>query len=253
MEIFPAIDLKNGQCVRLTQGDFNTAKIYESDPILQAQKFAEAGAAWLHMVDLDGAREGKIQQFDIIARIVKETPLKVQVGGGIREEETVEQLLNAGVKRVVIGSLAVKDRQLVRQWLGRFGAECLTLAFDIRMTDAVPEVLTQGWQSGSGQVLWDILDAYQGTGLKHILCTDIACDGMLTGPNKELYQTIRTQAPALNLIASGGVSTLDDLVGLAEIGIAEAIVGKAIYESRINLAESIRRVRNAGYTHHPLP
>ena len=246
MEIFPAIDLKNGQCVRLTQGDFETAKIYESDPLLQAQRFADAGAVWLHMVDLDGARAGEMKQFDLIASVAKQTTLQIQVGGGIRNESMIAALLDVGVKRVVVGSLAVKNRPLVQSWLKTFGADHLALAFDIKFTDNEPEILTHGWQSGSQQLLWDVLDAYETCGLKHILCTDVGRDGMLTGSNHALYVALQARYPALEVLASGGVSGLEDLQGLAKLGLAGAIVGKAIYEGRVDLADAIKQVKNAG-------
>jgi phosphoribosylformimino-5-aminoimidazole carboxamide ribotide isomerase len=246
MKIFPAIDLKDGQCVRLTQGNFKTAKIYETDPELQAYKFADAGAEWLHMVDLDGARKGKIQQFSVIANLAKQVPMKIQVGGGIRDKETIEKLLSAGVKRVVIGSLAVKNRPLVLEWLREFGPEHVVLAFDIKLTDNEPEILTHGWQSGSQQLLWDTLDAYEGSGLKNILCTDVSRDGMLTGTNHGLYQVIQKRWPTLEVLASGGVSGLDDLLDLAKLGLSGAVVGKAIYEGHIDLADAIQKVKNAG-------
>ncbi len=247
MDIFPAIDLKNGQCVRLTQGDFDTATIYESHPALQALKFAEAGAKWLHMVDLDGAKVGEMQQFDVIASVAQKTPLKIQVGGGIRDEKTIEKLLEAGVKRVVIGSLAVKDQPLVQGWLRQFGPKRIVLAFDVRLNaENEPEILTHGWQSGSGQSLWDILSAYADSGLKTILCTDVGRDGMLAGTNHTLYETIQKRWPALDILASGGVSGLADLMQLAKMKLAGAIVGKAIYEGRVDLAAAIKQVQHAG-------
>ena len=246
MEIFPAIDLQNGQCVRLTQGDFDTAKIYESDPVIQARRFAEAGAAWLHLVDLDGARAGAMRQFDIIAALAKQTVLKIQVGGGIRDAATIEKLLQAGVKRVVVGSLAVKDVPLVRGWLRQFGAAAMTLAFDVKLSGDTPEILTHGWQSGSKQSLWDVLESYRDSGLQNILCTDIGRDGMLAGSNHALYAAIRQKWPQLAVLASGGVSGLEDLGGLAAEGVAGAIVGKALYEGRIALAEAIEQVKHVG-------
>lgn len=246
MNIFPAIDLKNGQCVRLTQGDFDSAKIYESDPFRQAQKFAASGAQWLHIVDLDGARVGEMQQFDLITALAKQTPLKIQVGGGIRTADMIHKLLDAGVQRVVIGSLAVKECGQVWQWLRQFGPESITLAFDIKFTDDQPEILTHGWQSGSQQLLWDVLDAYEGSGLQHILCTDISRDGMLAGVNHALYTAIQERAPALHILASGGVHTLEDLLELAKQKISGVIVGKALYEGRIDLMTAIEQVRDAG-------
>ena len=246
MEIFPAIDLKDGKCVRLTQGDFNSATIYEADPLLQARKFAEAGATWMHVVDLDGARAGKMKQFDLIAEIAKQTSLKIQVGGGIREAATVEKLLEAGVQRIIIGSLAVKNRPLVQEWLRIFGAEHITLAFDVRFAGDAPEILTHGWRSGSQQLLWDVLDAYEASGLKHILCTDVSRDGMLAGANHSLYLEIQKHAPKLEVLASGGVSGIEDLLWLVKHNIAGAIVGKAIYEGRLDLAKAIHQVKHAG-------
>jgi phosphoribosylformimino-5-aminoimidazole carboxamide ribotide isomerase len=246
MEIFPAIDLKNGQCVRLTQGDFSKATIYEVDPLAQAKKFADAGAVWLHVVDLDGAKAGEMAQLDMIAQLAK-TSLKVQAGGGIRHERTIESLLNAGVKRVIIGSLAVKNRQLVESWIKRFGPEHIVLAFDIKFTDGEPEILTHGWQSGSKQLLWDVVDAYiTESGLKTILCTDVDRDGMLEGSNHNLYRSIKQRWPQLEILASGGVNDLDNLLELRKLGATGAIVGKAIYEGRISLADAIQQVQHAG-------
>ena len=246
MQIFPAIDLQGGQCVRLTQGDFATARIYESDPLLQARKFAEAGATWLHVVDLDGARDGGMAHFDVIAGLVRETTMNVQVGGGIRDTETIEKLVSLGVARVVIGSLAVQKKDDVKDWLARFTSERITLAFDIRMVDNEPEVLTHGWQSGSRQWLWDVLDSYETSGLKHILCTDVSRDGMLEGTNHALYESILVRWPHLQVLASGGVNGLADVTALARLKLAGVIVGKALYENRFGLADALGSVRDAG-------
>jgi phosphoribosylformimino-5-aminoimidazole carboxamide ribotide isomerase len=246
MIIYPAIDLKDGQCVRLKQGDFSQLTVYESDPLKMAQKFTEAGAEWLHMVDLDGAKAGEMRQFDLIANIAKNTKLKIQVGGGLRSHKTIQNLFNAGIARVVIGSLAVKNRALVQDWLREFGGEKIILAFDIRFHDGEPEVLTHGWQAGSQQLLWDVLDAYAGSGLKSILCTDVSRDGMLEGANNALYKTIHERWPEIEVLASGGVSGIQDLIDLAALGASGAIVGKAIYEGRINLAKAIEQVKHAG-------
>jgi phosphoribosylformimino-5-aminoimidazole carboxamide ribotide isomerase len=247
MELFPAIDLQNGKCVRLTQGDFNAATLYADDPVLQAQEFAYAGARWLHVVDLDGARDGQSRQLDLIAGIAEKVPLKLQVGGGIRERSNIEQLLGADVERVVIGSLAVKNPPLVKEWLRHFGSERIVLACDVRINDKnIPEVLTHGWQSDSHLSLWDFLESYADSGLKTILCTDVGRDGMLFGPNAALYGEIKKRWPSLEILASGGVSDLDDLLNLAKLSLAGAVVGKAIYEGRIDVANAIERLKHAG-------
>jgi phosphoribosylformimino-5-aminoimidazole carboxamide ribotide isomerase len=246
MIIYPAIDLKDGHCVRLKQGDFDQATLYEADPLRQAGKFAEAGAEWLHMVDLDGAKAGEMLQFDLIARIAKHTKLKIQVGGGIRSDKTVKRLLEAGVARVVVGSLAVKNRAQTQGWLREFGGDKIILAFDIRYHDGQPEILTHGWQSGSQQLLWDVLDAYAHSGLKFVLCTDVSRDGMLGGANNALYAALHERWPMIDMLASGGVGGLQDILDLARLGAAGAIVGKAIYEGRVDLAEAIQRVKHAG-------
>jgi phosphoribosylformimino-5-aminoimidazole carboxamide ribotide isomerase len=244
MELFPAIDLKNGQCVRLAQGDFNAVTVYDSNPISMGQKFAKAGANWLHVVDLDGARDGESKQLDLIARMAEEIPLKLQVGGGIREAVTIEKLLASGAGRIVIGSLAVKNRPLVEEWIKHFDPERIVLAFDVRLNEArEPEVLTHGWQSGSHQLLWDLLDAYGDSGLETVLCTDVSRDGMLTGTNSILYSVMQKRYPKLDILASGGVSGLDDLIILSRMGLAGAVVGKAIYEGRIDLAKALEALR----------
>lgn len=245
MLIFPAIDLQEGRCVRLAQGDFNRSKTYHTDPASVAQGFAAAGASWLHVVDLDGARDGEMKQLAAIKSISESTSLSIQSGGGIRSEAAIRDLLDAGVSRVVIGSLAVDKRQDVRVWLRKFGPERIVLAFDVRDNDGEPEVVTQGWQSGTQQTLWDVLDSYEGSGLRTILCTDVGRDGMLQGPNEGLYRAILDKAPNLELLASGGVGSLDDILSLEQIGVAGAIVGKAIYEGKLDLAEAIRRAGEA--------
>lgn len=245
MEIFPAIDLKDGQCVRLTQGKFDSATIYASDPETQAAAFASAGARWLHVVDLDGAKAGEVRQHDTIARIVKASTMQVQAGGGVRDERAVESLLAAGVSRVVVGSLAVSDRPRVQEWLRRYGADRIVLAFDIREGAIGPEILTHGWQEGSRQGLWDILEAYRGD-VHSILCTDVARDGMLGGTNLQLYRDLRAREPHLEVLASGGVAQLQEMAPLRDLGVAGVIVGKALYEGRFTLTEALREARNGG-------
>jgi phosphoribosylformimino-5-aminoimidazole carboxamide ribotide isomerase len=246
MDIIPAIDLSGGQCVRLTQGDFATAKIYEADPALQAKRFAAAGAEWLHIVDLDGARTGARRQTDIIRQIAERSTLRLQVGGGIRETADATALFESGVERVVIGSLAVSQPQRIKDWLHDFGPQRIVIACDVRLDPSgEPRILSQGWREESKQTLWDLVEAFRSDGLRTILCTDIARDGMLEGPNTHLYQTVKARYAGLELLASGGVRNEDDLRTLAQIGVTGAIVGKALYEGRLDLADVVRRSRHA--------
>ncbi|MCL2505911.1 MAG: 1-(5-phosphoribosyl)-5-[(5-phosphoribosylamino)methylideneamino]imidazole-4-carboxamide isomerase [Alphaproteobacteria bacterium] len=235
MDIFPAIDLRNGQCVRLRKGDFDDAVVYETNPVLQAQKFAYQGAAWLHVVDLDGAKDGAAQQTKIIANITRSTSLAVQVGGGIRNAEDIEALLDCGVRRVVVGSLAAEEPETVQSWINKFGSDCIVLALDVRLNNQKqPIVLTRGWQDDSSQTLWNILAFYEaGT----ILCTDAERDGMLKGPNLTLYKEIKKRTPQFELLASGGIASLEDIRALAALGAAGAITGKALYENKFTLKE----------------
>lgn len=233
--------------MRLTQGNFTTATTYEADPLAQAQSFADAGAVWLHVVDLDGARGGTRRQFELVERIARTTPLRLQVGGGIREATSIAALIDCGAERVVIGTLAVSNVPLVGEWLARFTPQRIVLAFDVRLNDSrEPEVLIRGWQERSGKMLHDALAAYEESGLITVLCTDIGRDGMLSGPNVELYRWLCEKRPDLEVQASGGVSTLDDLVKLAKTGVGAAIVGKALYERRIDLAGALRELVRAG-------
>ncbi|NTU77060.1 MAG: 1-(5-phosphoribosyl)-5-[(5-phosphoribosylamino)methylideneamino]imidazole-4-carboxamide isomerase [Alphaproteobacteria bacterium] len=248
MDIFPAIDLQNGQCVRLTQGDFNAATIYETDPLRQAARFADAGACWLHLVDLDGARAGKTHQFDIIASLAKQSALKVQTGGGIRSAAMIEKLLAAGVMRVVVGSLAITNPPLVKEWLRRFGQERIVLALDCRLDKkGAPCLVVRGWQDNSEVSLWDLLETYQDSELKTILCTDVTRDGMMTGSNRALYKQLRERFPDLAILASGGVKDLDDLRALAKLKVAGAITGKALYEGHLDLAAALQMLAEAPY------
>jgi phosphoribosylformimino-5-aminoimidazole carboxamide ribotide isomerase len=247
MEIFPAIDIRAGRCVRLAKGDFAAAKVYADDPLAQAAAFADAGAAWLHLVDLDGAQAGGIRQESLITALARETPLKIQTGGGIRDERTIERLLNAGVARVVVGSLAATDQPRVAGWLRAFGPERIVLALDVRVNGETPEVLVHGWQAASGQSLSALVDGYLAIGpLGAVLCTDTDRDGMLAGTNLALYETMRRRWPDLAVLASGGITSPAELRALGRLGLAGAIVGKALYEGRIDLRTAIAEARRAG-------
>lgn len=232
--------------MRLKQGDFAAATVYEKDPVLQAQAFAAQGATELHVVDLDGAKDGAARQTEIIKRIAAETALAVQAGGGVRSLADVEALLACGVRRVVIGSLAAQAPQTVQEWIKQFGGERFVLALDVRFkAQGLPMVLARGWQEDSARSLWDVLALYEGKGGCDILCTDVERDGMLIGPNLALYTEIRTRFPSFGFLASGGVGTLGDIRALAKLGAKGAIVGKALYEKRIALAEAIREALHA--------
>jgi phosphoribosylformimino-5-aminoimidazole carboxamide ribotide isomerase len=237
MILYPAIDLMGGCVVRLAQGRFDEATTYEADPAEALAGFAEAGALWAHVVDLDGARAGAPVQHDLLAALARAGTLKLQVAGGFRTAGQLARMFDAGVARVVIGSLAVTDPDTAAALLGRFGGERITLALDIRIEAGEPIVATRGWTEGSGRSLWDIAALYPAA--RHLLVTDIARDGMLSGPNVDLIAQATASLPRLALQASGGVASLDDLHRLEETGAAGAIVGKALWEGRFGLAEAL--------------
>lgn len=244
MKIIPAIDLKDGKCVRLYQGDFDKITEYSGLPLLVAQQFAELGASELHIVDLDGAKLGKEQQFSFIAQICEQNALPIQVGGGIRCQQQIEKYFAAGVSRVVIGSKAITCIDEVKEWLALFGPEKIVLALDVKMDEwDQPILVTQGWQQSSRQTLWDLLDIYENTSLKYILCTDIGCDGTLKGSNVRLYQQCLQRYPNLLFQASGGVGTLSDLRLLNTLDLYGVIVGRALYENRFSFSEAINEVK----------
>ncbi len=240
MIVYPAIDLRGGQVVRLTEGRFDQEKNYGGDPLAVAKDFAAAGATWLHVVDLDGAKDPTKRQTALVQKLAGESGLRMQTGGGIREVAQVEALLGAGAQRVIVGSLAVKEPARVREWLGRFGGDRIVLAPDVRLdAKGTPRVAAAGWQESTGLALDDFLQAYLPAGLIHILCTDINRDGKLSGPNTALYARLVARFPSLQIQASGGVSSLDDLHALQSTGAAGAIVGRALYEKKFTLQEAL--------------
>lgn len=238
--IFPAIDLMDGGCVRLLKGDFAQRTNYSASPIGMARNFAEAGANWLHVVDLDGAKNQMAAQSELVMEIARATNMKVQTGGGLRNIEQIKALLDGGVERVVIGSLAVKDTDLVQSWMGEFGPEKIVLAIDIFVDlDGTPRPATHGWTQTSEQSLWQVIDEFLDAGLRTILVTDIAKDGGLQGSNINLYKDIMSRYPGLDLISSGGVGTLEDVRVLKTLNPAGIIIGKALYENKFTLREAI--------------
>ena len=240
MIIYPAIDLRGGQVVRLTEGKFDQQKTYGDDPLAVAKDFKAAGATWLHMVDLDGAKDPTKRQTALVEKLARDSGLRVQTGGGIRDESQITALLAAGARRVIVGSLAAKQPELVRRWLKQFGPEHIILSPDVRLdAGGTPRVAAAGWQESTGLALDDFLTGFLAAGLIHILCTDISRDGKLAGPNSALYAQLVEKFPTLQIQASGGVSSLDDLRGLKTTGSAGAIVGRALYEKKFTLQEAL--------------
>jgi phosphoribosylformimino-5-aminoimidazole carboxamide ribotide isomerase len=238
MNVIPAIDLRQGQCVRLFQGDFDRQTNYSDDPVSLARSYRNMGFSDLHLVDLDGARSGRQKNQQIIRNIIDCNDMTVQIGGGIRTESQLETWLDAGVARVVIGSLAIIRPRLVRDWLSNYGPEKIVLAFDIIVDDAgVPQAATHGWTRSGDMTLWQCIDTYLEVGLRHVLCTDISRDGAMTGPNIELYVQLIQQYPHILLQASGGIRDIDDLKVLERIGAPAAISGRALLDGKITNGE----------------
>lgn len=233
MIIIPAIDIISGKAVRLTKGDYNQKKEYSDSPLEVAKGFEQAGITNLHLVDLDGAKAQQPQNLDVLQSITSETSLKVDFGGGVKSNESLEAVLKAGASQVTAGSIAAKDPELVGSWLKEFGPERIILGADV----IDEKIAISGWQEDSGLDLFPFLESYLAQGAKYCICTDVSKDGMLQGPSIELYKKILKAFPELNLIASGGVAELDDLKKLLDIGIYGTIVGKAYYEGRISLEQ----------------
>ena len=245
MYIIPAIDLRHQKCVRLYQGDYAQETIYSEDPIATAEKFQSAGSSWLHIVDLDGAKNPDAHQRDLIEKIKQHTTLNIQTGGGIRQEAQVTELLKIGVKRIIIGSLAVKEPALIKSWMHTYGADRFILAVDVDKVADDYFIALHGWQEKSDQKLFAFLDDFMQAGLVHALCTDISRDGTLKGPNIELYQAILKQYPNLQLQASGGIASLDDLIALQEQKLTACIIGRALYEGKFTVDEAIGSLTHA--------
>jgi phosphoribosylformimino-5-aminoimidazole carboxamide ribotide isomerase len=238
-EIIPAIDLLDGSCVRLLHGDFEQCKVYDLDAARLAQRYADEGAAWLHVVDLAASRDGEKADIRPLLRLLESAPQSVQTGGGVRKREDVELRLDHGARRVVVGSICAAQPERFARWLEAFGAERLVAALDVRFDDdGVPRPRTHGWTRAAGPSLWDLLDFYAGHGLRHLLCTDIGRDGAMRGPNVALYREIAARHPGLAVQASGGVSGLKDLRELAASGARYAITGKALLEGCFTVAEA---------------
>ena len=233
MIIIPAIDIIDGKCVRLSQGDYAQKKIYNENPVEVAKSFEDAGLSHLHVVDLDGAKAGKVINWKTVEKIVSATKLHVDFGGGIKTENEIAALLDLGVKQVNVGSIAIKHPEIVFDWIEQYGSEKIILSADVRDQ----RVHISGWQEETSTSIIDIASQFIAHKIRYITCTDIATDGMLAGPNTALYEKLVQHFPGTNWIASGGVSKIDNLIKLKQTGVHGAIVGKAIYEGKIKLAE----------------
>ena len=238
LRLIPAIDLKAGHCVRLLHGDFAAETRYGTDPVALLEKYRDMGADWLHVVDLDGAKDGSLGNRESIERLSAQKAVKLQVGGGLRNAAAVNRMLDLGAARVVIGSAAATQAVEVRTWLEHFGPDRVTLAFDVRLDDdGTPRVQTHGWQRQSELSLWSAVENFTGSQLKHVLCTDVGRDGALTGPNVALYREAARRHPQIQWQASGGVRDARDLHALSDAGAAAAISGKALLEELIPIEE----------------
>lgn len=233
MRIIPAIDIIDGKCVRLTQGDYAQKKVYNENPVDVAKSFEDAGLRFLHLVDLDGAKAGKVTNWNVIERITSQTNLQVDFGGGIKTEAEMQRLFDCGVKQVNLGSIAVKNALLVKGWIEKFGTEKIILSADVKNE----MIAISGWLEDATISIEAFIHDYLQKGIQYVTCTDISTDGMLTGPNIGLYKKLMALFPSIALVASGGVSSIKDLTDLKRSGVSGVIIGKAIYEGKVTLAE----------------
>ena len=233
MRIIPAIDIIEGKAVRLSQGDYARKTIYNSDPLEVAKEFEGAGLQYLHLVDLDGAKAGEIVNWRILEKIASNTELKVDFGGGVKTNDAVRIAFECGAKQITGGSIAVKDRETFEGWITSFGSDKIILGADAKDE----KIAVQGWTESTDEWVVDFIQTYRNKEIDYVICTDISKDGMLEGPSLELYKRIIDEVEGIKLIASGGVSSIDDLYQLSDLGLDGAIVGKAIYENKITLKE----------------
>ncbi len=233
MRIIPAIDIIDGKCVRLTQGDYSKKKVYNERPLEVAKQFEDAGLRYIHVVDLDGAQSGKVINWNAVEILCEKTALQIDFGGGVKKEEDVKGLLNLGVTQINIGSLAIKKPEVVYDWISQFGPSAIILSADVKNR----EIAINGWQGTSGVTIGELVEQFLFHKLKFVTCTDISKDGMLEGPNFDLYKELMHSFPDINLVASGGVSSISDVKTLADMNVYGVIIGKAIYEGTIELNE----------------
>ena len=243
--IIPALDLIDGKVVRLHQGDYGQQRDYGSDPLPRLQDYEAQGAQVLHLVDLTGAKDPAKRQIPLLQKLLAGVSVPVQVGGGVRTEDDVAALLEAGASRVVVGSTAVKSSETVQQWFKRFGADALVLALDVRIDEAGrKQVAVSGWQENSGVTLEALVESYLPFGLKHVLCTDISRDGTLSGSNVALYEEVCARYPQVAFQSSGGIGELNDIRALRGTGVQGVIVGRALLEGKFTVTEAIQCWQN---------
>lgn len=233
MEIIPAIDIIEGKCVRLTQGDYSQKKIYNEKPLEVAKEFEDAGLKRVHLVDLDGAKAGKVVNWKVLEAIAGKTSLIIDFGGGVKTEKDIEIIFESGGALVTIGSMAVKEEEVFISWLKKYGADKFLLGADVKEE----KIAVHGWQETTDIWIYDFIQKYMDAGMNQIFCTDVAKDGALEGPSIDLYKNIIQKFPGLHFIASGGVSNIDDVYELEDINCKGVIIGKAIYEGRIKLSD----------------
>ena len=233
MKIIPAIDLIDGKCVRLSKGDYTTKKIYSQNPLEVAKSFEAHGIQYLHLVDLDGAKSNSIVNHKILEQIATKTSLKIDFGGGLKSDSDVKIAFNSGANQITGGSIAVKNPALFEDWIVRYGSQKIILGADVNNE----KIAISGWLENTNEDIIPFVQKYQIKGIQYVICTDIAKDGMLEGPSFDLYKKILSQISTIKLIASGGISTFDELPKLAELGCYGTIIGKAIYENKITLKQ----------------
>ena len=236
MEIIPAIDIIDGKCVRLTHGDYAQKKIYNEHPLEVAKEFEDAGLRRLHLVDLDGAKAGSVKNWKVLETLAGKTSMVIDFGGGIKTEQDVDIVLNSGAALATVGSIAVKEEETFFKWLGQYGADKFLLGADVKDE----KITVSGWTEQTDVWIYDFIEKQIEKGVQQIFCTDVSKDGALEGPSLELYKSIIQKFPKLHFIASGGVSNMDDVYQLGEIGCKGVIIGKAIYEGRVRLAELVK-------------
>jgi phosphoribosylformimino-5-aminoimidazole carboxamide ribotide isomerase len=233
MRIIPAIDLIDGKCVRLTKGDYEQKTIYNEDPLAVAKEFEEAGMKYLHLVDLDGAKAGKVMNWKVIEALTSKTKLQIDFGGGIKTNEEIKELFHLGVTQVNLGSIAVKNPEKVVDWAAAYGEGKIIISADVRNE----RVAIHGWQADSSVTIFELIENYASRGIHNITCTDIDTDGTLKGPNLNLYKALKQRCPEIRLVASGGVGRIEDVRSLKSIGVDGVIIGKALYEGKIKLTD----------------